>query len=103
MDGRGRLAQPLKRPGPSGPVSRAEGQGAERRARKAARASAYARAHGEHSRLGWLARHWLVLLESIDPPRFAGAFASACLILAAIGYGVVKGGHLPEVVQAVKD
>lgn len=36
-------------------------------------------------------------------PRFAGAAASALLILASIGYGVVKGGHLPMIIGFLKD
>src|SRR6185312_13601082 len=104
MDGRGRLAQPLKRPGPSGPTGRPNVKGAERRPRKVARASAYAHAPvSEPSRLGRLARHWLVVLEALQPPRWAGIIASAFLILAAVGYGVLKGDHLPVVFQTVKD
>jgi cell division protein FtsQ len=36
-------------------------------------------------------------------PRWAGAAASALLILASIGYGVAKGGHGPMIVGFLKD
>jgi len=36
-------------------------------------------------------------------PRWAGAAASALLVLASIGYGAWKGGHLPMIVDALHD
>jgi cell division protein FtsQ len=96
MDGRGRIAQSLsflarlrERP-PSG--------GADSRARL------------QH---GWetvhvfgprrhLQRCWSRLLR-VRFPRGAGASATAALILSAVGYGLVKGDHVPEIVAALED
>jgi len=42
-------------------------------------------------------------MADLRPPRWAGAAASALLILASIGYGAWKGGHLPMIVDALHD
>ena len=41
-------------------------------------------------------------LSRVRLPRFAGAFAFLAFLVAAGGYGVVKGGHVGEIVGAVK-
>lgn len=42
-------------------------------------------------------------MADLSPPRWAGAAASALLILASIGYGVAKGGHGPMIVDFLND
>jgi cell division protein FtsQ len=42
-------------------------------------------------------------LERLRPPRGAGVAASALIILASIAFGVVRGDHLPQVVEALHD
>jgi len=48
-------------------------------------------------------RNWSMRMADLSLPRFIGAAASALLILASIGYGVVKGGHGPMIVGFLKD
>ncbi len=43
------------------------------------------------------ARRWLTALIDLDIPRGAGSAAAAALLLASVGYGVVKGGHGPAI------
>lgn len=93
MDGRGRLAQPLTHTGsqvePTGPAV-----GAHRRVR-GRRAEARAGRGGRYERLierssAILGKLWLT--------RGGGFAASALIVTASIGYGVIKGGHLDPVV-----
>ncbi|HXW25870.1 MAG TPA: cell division protein FtsQ/DivIB [Xanthobacteraceae bacterium] len=42
-------------------------------------------------------------MADLRPPRWAGAAASALLILASIGYGVAKGGHGPMIAGYLTD
>ena len=42
-------------------------------------------------------------LERLRPPRGAGVAASALIILGSIAFGVVRGDHLPEAVEALHD
>jgi cell division protein FtsQ len=78
MDGRRRLAQSLTRP--QGPR------------RLAARRGAVSRA----------LRRFTLPLSHVRLPRFVGLVACLSFIGAAATYGAVKGGHVPEVVGAVK-
>jgi cell division protein FtsQ len=48
-------------------------------------------------------RKWSMRMADLSPPRWAGAAASALLILASIGYGVAKGGHGPMIVDFLND
>src|ERR1700730_17572629 len=92
MDGRGRLAQPLKRREPTGPADAAGT--AIPRARRAAK---------RPTRITRFMRKWSMRMADLRLPRWAGAAASALLILASIGYGAWKGGHLPMIVDALHD
>ena len=78
MDGRGRFFGSLTRP--QGPR------------RLAARRGAVGRA----------LRGVMLPLSRVQLPRFVGTFACLSFIAAASVYGVVKGGHVPEIVGAVK-
>jgi cell division protein FtsQ len=92
MDGRGRLAQPLKRLEPTGPADAAGT--AIPRARRAAK---------RPTRITRFMRKWSMRMADLRPPRWAGAAASALLILASMGYGVAKGGHGPMIVGFLSD
>jgi cell division protein FtsQ len=46
---------------------------------------------------------WNLWLDRIAIPPFAGALASALLLAASGGYGAVKGGHVPMMVEALAD
>ncbi|MGD9770019.1 MAG: cell division protein FtsQ/DivIB [Pseudolabrys sp.] len=52
-------------------------------------------------RLGRLMERWSWLLRA-RLPRGAGTTAFALLIAATVGYGVVKGEHLPDLIEALK-
>ncbi|MBV9427677.1 MAG: cell division protein FtsQ/DivIB [Bradyrhizobiaceae bacterium] len=92
MDGRGRLAQPLTRVEQTGPAQ-AAGTGSARPRRTAKRPT----------RITRFMRNWSSRMADLKPPRWAGAAATALLILASIGYGAWKGGHFPMIVEALND
>jgi cell division protein FtsQ len=92
MDGRGRLAQPLTRVEQMGPGD-ASGTAPARPRCNAKRPT----------RITRFMRNWSMRMADLRPPRWAGAAASALLILASIGYGAWKGGHLPMIVDALHD
>jgi cell division protein FtsQ len=48
-------------------------------------------------------RNWSMRMADLRLPRWAGAAATALLILASIGYGAAKGGHVPMIVEALSD
>jgi cell division protein FtsQ len=85
MEFRGRLAHALK-PKP------------KRRAASAARAFAWPRLRAPRV----LRRAYTALID-INVPRGAGSSAAAALLLASVGYGVVRGGHGPEIAANVQD
>lgn len=82
MEGRGRLAQSLK---------------LKRRASSALWPRSYDRR--------WLrtARRWGGWLVTLKIPRGAGSSAAAMLLLASVSYGVVKGGHGPQILENLQD
>jgi cell division protein FtsQ len=85
MDGRGRLAQPLKsRFRPSEPAER----------------SRVAIVFGRWRRL---VRRWGVPILQLDPPRGTGVTAVFALLLASVAYGSVRGSHVPEITAEVQD
>jgi cell division protein FtsQ len=89
MNDRARLAQSLKRT-----------------TRRRATTAAPLRAHAwPVSAPGWrrLARRWFAGLLECNVPRGAGATAAAMLLLASTCYGVVKGGHGPNIAAQVQD
>src|SRR5215469_7125177 len=92
MDGRGRLAQPLKRFEQTG---RAQAAGAASvRPRRTAK---------RPTRITRFMRNWSMRMADLRLPRWAGAAATALLILASIGYGAAKGGHVPMIMEALSD
>jgi cell division protein FtsQ len=86
MDGRGRLAQSLKGI-------------ARRRVADGVRATSYASQTG---RIGAVLDRWSAALDA-QMPRGAGLLAPAAVVLAALGYGVVKGEHVPTLVTTLND
>jgi cell division protein FtsQ len=101
MDGRGRLAEPLKRPGNARP---ARGAGA--------RVSAPPRPPNRRlptrvtkiaSRISSFVRFWMLRLDGVRIPRFTGMAALALFLVASIGYGAVRGDHVPMIVDTLKD
>jgi cell division protein FtsQ len=93
MDGRGRLAQPLTWIA----RLRARPPTAVRRAR--------ARIPSDlpHSSLTHLARRGFLVMLRIRLPRGAGLAAALSVVIAAIGYGIIRGDHAPSIIAALKD
>ena len=50
-----------------------------------------------------LAHRWIAALIDHAPPRGAGSAAAALLLLASVCYGVVRGGHGPEIAANVHE
>jgi cell division protein FtsQ len=84
------------------------------RAEAGVTADAQPRAHATASRFrrgraAWSRAYDRVLqrcaatVAQFHPPRGVGIAASVVLVIAALGYGVVRGGHLAEVVDQLKD
>ena len=102
MDGRGRLAQPLKVRENSGsavaasPKRRTGRRASARGSRLAARVPWV----GKVERFIARKRH---LIAKLRINRGGGVAASAFIVLAAVSYGVVTGGHIDPVTIASKD
>jgi cell division protein FtsQ len=95
MDGRGRLAQPLNPAGshaePTGFLVRAL------RRQSGRRADARVGRGGRYERL---IERYSAILRKLWLTRGGGFAASALIVTASIGYGVIKGGHLDPVVTS---
>jgi cell division protein FtsQ len=104
MDGRGRLDQPLMRSGLSG-----DGEaGALEREPAHSRICASPRRR-RTMRPSWLAAaggmagRWIARLRRLPLPPGIGVAGSVLLLAGALGYGVVRGQHLPDVINWFKD
>jgi cell division protein FtsQ len=60
-------------------------------------------ARGRPGRFGLLVRRWTIPFAHLRLPRFAGFATLVAFLLAAAGYGVVKGNHVATILAAVKD
>lgn len=115
MDGGGRLDQPLTRSGPVGDSVGTRPDEPPRRHARSGRRGLRARLPlfprfaiekllpawlvGTH----WQSRRWLMRIVRPPPPRGVGIAASLLLIAAALAYGVIKGQHVPEVIDWGKE
>src|SRR4051812_14684481 len=99
MDGRGRLAQSL--------TWFARWRARPRRtaiAHSGASLNAWPHdAHEPPARFGRTLQRWTIWLVRRRVPRGAGIALAATLIFSSIGYGVVKGEHIPTIVAAFND
>ena len=111
MDGGGRLDQPLTRSRPVGdsvgPMLEEPVQRHARNGRRGLRARlpAFPRVALEAWLPAWLVgahRRRLARIVRL-PPRGVGIAASLVLLASALGYGVIKGQHLPDVIDWGKD
>jgi cell division protein FtsQ len=93
MDDRGRLAQPLKR------IARLHLHLA---GRGGGRGAADARATRPRSRLAGIMDRWSSFLDSKWPSGL-GVAASGLVVLASLGYGAIKGNHIPQIVAGLKE
>jgi cell division protein FtsQ len=105
MDGGGRLDQPLTRSGPSG-----DGEaGTSNHEPAHSRVGAASRRRRRILRPFWsaayrgIAGRWTARLRRLPLPPGIGVVASVLLLAGALGYGVVKGQHVPDVVNWFKD
>jgi len=104
MDGGGRLDQPLMRSGLSG-VEQAgtpSDEPAQSHARIRPRRRRRRRPAWWRTLRGHVGR-WGDKVVRLPPPRGIGIAASALLLAASLGYGVVKGQHVADVVSWFKD
>src|SRR6266576_2626834 len=97
MDGRGRLAEPLTRPGN---MRGRRGAGACLRPGQRVLAPVLAKMA---SRISRFMRFWALRLEGVRIPRFTGIAASALFLVASIGYGAVRGDHVRMIVDTLED
>jgi cell division protein FtsQ len=105
MDGGGRFAEPLTgtayAPGATSRPDGRPGRGGPRK-KKAAPASRRARLAGSFSLRASLRRP-LFALGRLRRFRFAAIVASILIVTAGASFGVVRGGHLPTVIEWLKD
>ena len=95
MDGRGRLAQSLN---PAGPAREPTGVTVDALPRRRVVRRALARA-ARDSRFERLIERYDAFFTSLKFHRGAGIAASALIIAASVGYGIVKGGHSTELAK----
>ncbi len=108
MDGRGRLAQLLIRIGapferPPAPSSRNRTNARVSATPRPSRRRSNARGSIFDHRLVRTFERRLAPILSFQAPRYAGFAASALLILGSVGFGVVRGEHLPTIGTALAD
>jgi cell division protein FtsQ len=110
MDGAGRLDQPLTRSGPSAgerigaPLDqrhRSRARTGRRNAQKRLPAWRLVWPSEWLTAWRWRIARWVARITRLPPG--VGVAASILLLLAAVGYGVVKGDHLPAVIDWTKN
>lgn len=103
MDGGGRLDQPLMRSGPSGErgAGAVDYQPGRSRVRVLPRRRLISAPDWFHAYAGLIAR-WTVRVRRLPLPRGAGVIGTILLIGGSLAYGVVRGGHVADVVDGFK-
>lgn len=108
MDGRRRLAEPLKRARQAGRKQSAPAAGG-RRARAGKRRHDQLHQIAEFAArfttepVGRLVRRLLLPVIHVRLPRGSGIAASVLLVVATVTYGVVRGGHVPQIMGWATD
>lgn len=106
MDGRGRLAQPLNRTGKSreksssAVVASTTGRVGRRASSRGSRFAARVPWLGKIERYVARKRH---IIAKLRINRGGGVAASAFIMLAAVSYGIVTGGHIDPVTNTIRD
>ena len=95
MDGRRRIAEPVTGGDHGRPAAGAAP--AFRRARARSRLSLGS------ARLGRYLRRWLGPVQSWNLPRGTGMAAAGLFLFASAAFGAVRGGHLPAIVDELRD
>lgn len=107
MDGRGRLAEPLKRTRQTGrkrsPAAGARQHSRGRQRRRRLLRIAEFTARYTTAPIGRVLHRLLKPVIDVRLPRGTGAAASALLILASAAYGTVRGGHVPTILDGISD
>jgi cell division protein FtsQ len=99
MDGRGRVAQPLKRPSGPRAAARARFPTLDLKARLSALCGPAAALVVRTDRFALPVAQRVAAVK----PRHAGTIAAVLLIAASAGYGVMKGGHAPALLESLAD
>ena len=99
MDGRGRVLEPVKRSGTPSAAGPADMRAPWRRPvfEFVGRLAKIA------SRISSFMRFWLARFDAVRIPRFSGITALVLFLLASFGYGAVRGGHVPMIVETLRD
>ena len=95
MDGRRRLAEPVTEGAAMRPA--AGGAPASRRSRARSGLSLGS------ARLGRFLRRWLGPVQSWNVPRGTGIAAFSVFVLATVGFGMVRGDHVPAIIDELRD
>jgi cell division protein FtsQ len=95
MDGRRRLAEPVTESAAVRPA--AGGAPASRRSRARSGLSVGS------ARLGRFLRRWVGPVQSWNVPRGTGVAAFSVFVLATVGFGVVRGDHVPAILEEMRD
>jgi cell division protein FtsQ len=95
MDGRRRLAEPVTESAAVRPA--AGGAPASRRSR------ARSGLNLGSARLGRFLRRWVGPVQSWNVPRGTGVAAFSIFVLATAGFGVVRGDHVPAILEEMRD
>jgi cell division protein FtsQ len=95
MDGRRRLAEPVTESAAVRPA--AGGAPASRRSRARSGLSLGS------ARLGRFLRRWLGPVQSWNVPRGTGIATFSIFVLATVGFGVVRGDHVPAIIDELRD
>jgi cell division protein FtsQ len=103
MDGRRRLAQPLKRSRHSDGEPTAETADAAPRRRGEKRRRARRRRTSTAGGLRGILERLIAAVLDIRLPRGAGIAASALLVAASLIYGTIRGEHVPTIAEYLKD
>jgi cell division protein FtsQ len=95
MDGRRRLAEPVTESAAVRPA--AGGAPVSRRSRARSGLSLGS------ARLGRFLRRWVGPVQSWNVPRGTGIAAFSIFVLATVGFGVVRGDHVPAILDEMRD
>ena len=103
MDGGRRLAEPLKRARRKPIVAKAPKAPSPRRRPRWARFALPTLRRFGSTRFGRIARSGIGPLHALARRRGAGVAASILLLAGSVSYGVVRGGHVPAVLEGLAD
>ena len=100
MDGGRRLAESLKRARPSRRKGRARASAARGRLHRVVAAFA---ARFATTRIGRIVARVTAPIMARKAPRRIGLIAAGLLVVASAAYGVVRGGHIPDIPGMMRD